>query len=256
MGIQYVSLLFYFLVLTKANNTCQLSCKQLYDCVGNKCVHKDLFPEWRALDIIGLLLFLISCILANVAGLGGGPFFMPICLLIFQFDLNHTVAISSAAIFGTQLIRFLISYWERHPKVNRPAIDYTIAALFSPSTILGTIFGALLNQWVPDWLTLILVVLLMTFNFYLILKKGVKLFINEGKIKKLAESAKKEQERKEIELKVGTDLQKTETERESMIKIEERLNPNLKALGIILKKDARPFPIEKVIVFFFLLINF
>lgn len=254
MEIKYVVFLFCLLALTQATETCQPSCKQLYDCVGNKCVHKNLFPEWRTLDIIGLLLFLVSCILANVAGLGGGPFFMPICLLIFQFDLNHTVAISSAAIFGTQLIRFCISYWERHPKGNRPAIDYTIAALFSPSTILGTIFGTLLNQWVPDWLTLILVVLLMMFNFYLILKKGVKLFINERKIRKIAESTKKEEEKREIELKVGTDLQKTETERESMIKIEEQLSPNLIALGKILKKDARPFPIEKVIIIFLFLI--
>lgn len=250
MEIKYVLLLISLLALAQANETCKISCKQLYDCVDNKCVHKNLFPEWRTLDIIGLLLFLVSCILANVAGLGGGPFFMPICLLIFQFDLNHTVAISSAAIFGTQLIRFLISYWERHPKANRPVIDYTIAALFSPSTILGTIFGALLNQWVPDWLTLILVVLLMSFNFYLILKKGVKLFLKEGKMRKVAESAKQELEKMEIDLKVESDIQKKETERESMIKIEEEANTISKALEKRLKRDARPFPIEKVIFSF------
>ena len=105
MTFRYLFFAFLLLYQTSAiESACNPSCKQLWDCAAPNCIHKELFPEWRALDIAGMLLVLISCIFANVAGIGGGPFFMPIGLLIFQFELSQAVAVPSSSCFFSHYI--------------------------------------------------------------------------------------------------------------------------------------------------------
>lgn len=50
---------------------------------------------------------------------------------------------------------------ERHPHADRPLIDYFVASVLEPSTLLGTVAGVLLNRIFPNWLITILLVLLL-----------------------------------------------------------------------------------------------
>lgn len=191
MSNKLLVLCLFFSFATYVHMKCEAPCMQLWDCVDKTCIHKDLFPDWRTLDIIGMVLILIACVLANVAGIGGGSVFMPILLIIFQYNTNDAVPMSSCVTCGVQLCRLIISYWERHPKANRPAIDYALAGVFTPSIVLGTSFGVLLNQVISNVVCLILIIVVMFVNIYSTMGKAVKIYKKERKERKENEEMKK-----------------------------------------------------------------
>jgi uncharacterized membrane protein YfcA len=145
-------------------------------------MHKKLSPidykEW-----IGFFVTLISAMLANVAGIGGGPFYLPIGLLLFHFDAHEAIPISETIIFGSLILRMIITRKERHPFKNRPLVHYEVATMFSPSLLLGTIFGVMINRVLPSWLILILVACVMSLNFYKTSKKACQLWSDEKRHK-------------------------------------------------------------------------
>jgi len=129
----------------------------------------------NAVEGVGFVLILIACILANVVGIGGGPFFLPIGIILFSFDSHEAIPLSDSIIAGVLLFRYLISINERHFKKDKPLIDYELAALFSPSILMGSIFGVLMNRVLPSWIILIFVVILMFTNFVKSFTKGMKM---------------------------------------------------------------------------------
>jgi hypothetical protein len=49
-------------------------------------------------------------------------------------------------IFGLALAAYTVNIWKRHPKAtHRPLIDYDVALMLEPMTLLGTVVGVLLN---------------------------------------------------------------------------------------------------------------
>jgi len=65
--------------------------------------------------------------------------------------------------------------------MHKPIIDYEIAAMFTPSVFLGTIFGVLLNILLPKQIISLIFVLLQLYLFKSTLKNGIKLYKEEIK---------------------------------------------------------------------------
>ena len=132
----------------------------LYICLSNLCTHKSFFP-FSSLDLLTLFLVFIASIITTVAGVGGGLFFFPILLGVSNFYPTPAVAISLSIVMMLMIVRFLMSYKERNPHSDRPLINYDISVILCPSSIVGTIFGVLLNRTSPNWILLILILVSM-----------------------------------------------------------------------------------------------
>lgn len=55
-----------------------------------------------------------------------------------------------------------------------PIIDYAVSAAMEPMTLVGTVFGVMLNKTLPNWLILVLLMLLLAATTYKTAMKGVK----------------------------------------------------------------------------------
>eukprot|EP01094_Clydonella_sp_ATCC50884_P002093 TRINITY_DN11604_c0_g1_i1.p1 TRINITY_DN11604_c0_g1~~TRINITY_DN11604_c0_g1_i1.p1 ORF type:complete len:486 (+),score=139.06 TRINITY_DN11604_c0_g1_i1:122-1579(+) len=123
---------------------------------------RPLFPM-DTNDIVGSVLCLPIAMLAAGAGLGGGPLFIPLLIVVVEFSVGFAIPLSKAMIFGVSIAQFLINVSKR--SVTRPnthtLIDYDIALLVEPMTLLGTTWGVFLNIIFPDWMTLISISLLL-----------------------------------------------------------------------------------------------
>lgn len=60
---------------------------------------------------------------------------------------------------------------------NRPLIDFGLVGLMEPTTLIGTVFGVMLNHIFPNWLILVLLVTLLSFITYKTILKGNKVGI-------------------------------------------------------------------------------
>ena len=73
----------------------------------------------------GLVLVLGS--LAAGAGIGGGGLFVPIYMALLGAGPKGAVPLSKATILGGAIGNFMSIAWMRHPKADRPMIDYEAA---------------------------------------------------------------------------------------------------------------------------------
>lgn len=53
-----------------------------------------------------------------------------------------------------------------------PIIDYTVAAIMEPTTLIGAILGVMMNHIFPNWLILVLLISLLSFITYKTFLKG------------------------------------------------------------------------------------
>jgi uncharacterized membrane protein YfcA len=77
--------------------------------------------------------------------LGGGGIYVPILILIGGFDHQLSIAISKAIIFGGSITNFFFFSIRKHPKENRPLIDYDVSMLIEPIVLAGSVIGVFLN---------------------------------------------------------------------------------------------------------------
>jgi len=106
------------------------------------CVHKKIFPI-TAKEIIGTFVFAFVMLLSTVAGIGGGGMAIPIAMYFFNLSMKPAIAISSFSIMVTTLSRWLFNLKEMHPeKPTMVCLDYGMASVMMPLTILGSMSGA------------------------------------------------------------------------------------------------------------------
>jgi uncharacterized membrane protein YfcA len=122
-----------------------------------------LFPiygkEW-----VGTFVFSIIMLLSNVAGIGGGGIAIPLAMYFFNLSMKPAIAISSFSIACATLTRFLYNFGERHPdKPNCTVIDYGMAAVMMPLTLIGSLIGAYIYKSFPDLILLIVLTVLLFF---------------------------------------------------------------------------------------------
>merc|ERR1719446_332468 len=71
----------------------------------------------------------------------------------------------------------------RHPdpSKNKPLIDYEASTFMQSGELLGVVFGVLLNLILPEILIIVFLALLLSFNAYNTLQKGVSKYKDESR---------------------------------------------------------------------------
>jgi len=166
----------------------------LCDTSTHQCAHKPLTDfTWR--DGLTFVLVFIIAGLSNAGGVGGGFLFVPVLVLATGYRARTAAAISQALVTGASGANTFYGLIRRHPKRERPRIDYGVVIHFIPSVLCGTSIGVLLNELFPNFFTLFALSALVLYVFYVSLKKGIHLWKQERK--EAAEAKKKDEANKE-----------------------------------------------------------
>merc|ERR1711988_775219 len=89
--------------------------------------------------------------IAAGGGIGGGGVLVPILILVMGFTIKAAIPLSSVTILGGSVFHICRNVLRRHPKADRPLIDWTFISLMQPMLISGAVLGSFLNKMVPDW---------------------------------------------------------------------------------------------------------
>ena len=154
--------------------------------------------------MITTVLILVLGSLAAGAGIGGGGLFVPIYMVLLGAGPKGAVPLSKATILGGAIGNFISIGPARHPKARRPMIDYESSTLMQSGELLGVVFGVLLNNLLPAICIVVFLVLILSYNSFKTIKKGIAVRKKETaafeKEKKAAEEkAKAEAGDKEVE---------------------------------------------------------
>jgi uncharacterized membrane protein YfcA len=149
--------------------------------------HKPLFPM-NIYDEVGFFLMGSMTAIAAGGGIGGGGVLVPILILVMGFTIKAAIPLSSATILGGSIFHICRNIWRRHPKADRPLIDWNFIALMQPMLISGAVVGSFLNKMVPDWVLAILLFVILIFTAQRTYNNGMKKWRKEHEEITLRES--------------------------------------------------------------------
>ena len=112
------------------------------------CAHKPLRPVLKQ-EIFPTIFLPLLLGIASVAGVGGGMVVVPITMGLFAFSTKEAIAISTAIVFETAIIRFVFfSAWTKHPESpNKTEIDYNTVRVVYPLFLVGSFASFLIGSW-------------------------------------------------------------------------------------------------------------
>eukprot|EP01104_Vermistella_antarctica_P014327 TRINITY_DN4483_c0_g1_i1.p1 TRINITY_DN4483_c0_g1~~TRINITY_DN4483_c0_g1_i1.p1 ORF type:complete len:465 (+),score=98.73 TRINITY_DN4483_c0_g1_i1:207-1601(+) len=112
-------------------------------------------------------------------GIGGGAFYIAVYILLMGLDPHLAIPLSKATVFGAALGGYIVNYSRRHPQANRPMIDYGVALLMEPMTLLGTRLGVFLNVTMPAYVIIVSLIALLSITAYRTIRTGLKTYRRE-----------------------------------------------------------------------------
>ena len=137
--------------------------------------HAPLFPLTTS-DYYGFFFAILGLMVAAGGGIGGGGILVPIYLLVFGFSPKYAIPLSNITVFGGACANVLLNASKRHPRADRPLVDWDLILVIEPPTIAGALLGAFLNKILPELLLTFLLVVLLSFTAYATLDKALKLY--------------------------------------------------------------------------------
>lgn len=159
-----------------------------------ECEVGSVASTFSSETLVSLLITILVCAIAVVAGLGGGGILVPTYAALIEMPLIASVGLSQAAICGQSTLNMLYQIPKtvptNSPMESRPLINYQYLAILLPLSFIGTLLGSLGGKVVPDWLRLALLFLLLTSVLHRVIEKARKQY-NEDKADRLDESNKK-----------------------------------------------------------------
>ncbi|KAJ6229875.1 protein yippee-like [Anaeramoeba flamelloides] len=184
------------------------------------CITKPLFEPFMWRDILATVLIFISAVIASGAGLGGGAIFVGVYLLILGFSTRAAVPVSQFTILGGSISVFVMNFKRRHPIDDRPLIDWNVIMVMIPLVFGGTVMGVFGNIFLPDWVIVTIMFLILIYTGTRTTLKGVILWKKEKReFQESKEKPKKPTESSDLE-EDGNSLinkeneEKTDTESE------------------------------------------
>jgi len=128
----------------------------------------DTSPVSLACTVISVWLL---CAISVGGGIGGGALYLPIFLLLTR-DAHLAVPLGKITTNGVAWSAFIFNVSQRHPQHRGPLIDYDVALILEPMTLLGTIMGVILNLYATTTEILVLLVVVLSPTAYQTLSKG------------------------------------------------------------------------------------
>ncbi len=123
-------------------------------CDANLCRHKDSWPlvpqEWFGVFWVAFWVFVNTA-----TGCNGGGSLVNFTCSIFGFGGKDAIRISNSSIGVASIVMYLFVFWKKHPtkkdcegKPTGLMVDYNIAMVVTPMTIIGVAVGPIfLNVW-------------------------------------------------------------------------------------------------------------
>ncbi|KAI9911774.1 hypothetical protein PsorP6_008753 [Peronosclerospora sorghi] len=146
------------------------------------CIEKDLFDPFTWKDVVATFIAFVSAALGSGCGVGGGGLLVPLYISLYGLSPKHAIPLSKATIFGNAVSAYLFNFNRKHPvNAKLPLISYQVAGIMEPMTLVGTVFGVMMNRTFPDWLILILLVSLLSYTAYKTARKGNEVHEKESK---------------------------------------------------------------------------
>jgi len=87
--------------------------------------------------------------------------------------------LSKATILGGAMGNFITLGRMRHPKAERPLIDYEASTFMQSGELLGVVFGVLLNKLLPSVVIILFLIAILGFNAFKTIKKAIELRAKE-----------------------------------------------------------------------------
>merc|ERR1712012_921232 len=144
------------------------------------CRHKHLFEGSAGVDVgAGILFFIISG-LALSAGIGGGGLYVPLLMVVLDFNVRQATAVSQACLSGGAATALIYNLRQRHPSGLKPMIDYDLVLLMGPCLLAGALLGSALNALAPGWVVLVLLMVILTYSAYKALAKAIETWRKEA----------------------------------------------------------------------------
>lgn len=119
-----------------------------------------------------VIITFLTITMSAPAGTGGGGVLVPMYIIVGQFSPHGAIPLSKATIFGGAIANNFFNIRRRHPRADRPVIDYHTVVLLEPILLLGTVIGVFTNALSPGWLITIMLVGTLTFVTYRTYQKG------------------------------------------------------------------------------------
>ncbi|KAG8463396.1 hypothetical protein KFE25_004907 [Diacronema lutheri] len=173
---------------------CTTTCEECaWDCDRPVCLNKcyrrfrphgrkrTLFPFHEA-DMLCTLAIFVAVIMASAAGIGGGAVLVPMFTMIGGFTEHEAIPLSIATIFGGSTFSVLFNFaWMPHPlRPHRHVIAYDAAVILMPMTLAGVSVGVYLNKVFPNWLIMVLLVLLCIYTGRRTLTQALRAYSKES----------------------------------------------------------------------------
>lgn len=148
--------------------------------------HKPLFPLNMRQDGATIALAVLGLMIAASGGIGGGGILVPLFMLVLGFRPKHAIALSNFTIFGGSIANTVMNVRKRHPRLDKPLIDWDLILIMEPFTIFGAVFGSLLSKVLPNVILTTTLVAILAFMGHRTFGKGVKMWKDESKDAKKA----------------------------------------------------------------------
>lgn len=123
------------------------------------CLHKAFYPI-QILDVVALVITFLCCLVAAMAGIGGGGLVFPTVVMVLNFTPKEAAVISNAAVFGNGLAQSILNNQQQRRRRYLPSgvVSNTILMML-PGLLAGGSATLALERVVPQTLILILALL-------------------------------------------------------------------------------------------------
>lgn len=91
-------------------------------------------------------------VVANTGGVGGAGVQIPILVVFMHMSAKNAVPLGNFSIFLSSFLRYFVNSTRPHPlkKGKGILVDYDLAIIMIPLIIMGSSFGALFNNLLPN----------------------------------------------------------------------------------------------------------
>lgn len=178
-----------------SDSDCDVNKQNDYCNDNHWCEMNKLTKNFDGSTIATIIAIFVGAFIAAGGGLGGGGIFVPVFILLLDFDAKSAAALSQATIAGGSIVNLIMNFREYHPnpdRSHRPLTDFNTILILEPMLLGGTVFGVLLNEILPDPIILVCLILVLTIALYRMIKKGRSQWAEENR-KKAEEKAKQSQ---------------------------------------------------------------
>lgn len=135
------------------------------------------------LSVQSMALVAVVVTISAAGGIGGGGVLVPILMISEEIGPHGAIPMSKLTIFGSAVCQLALNWRKRHKlRPERPLIDFDTTLMLQPPTLLGTVYGVLLNRIFPPWIIAILLLLFLVITTFKTSDKAIRLHAEESEL--------------------------------------------------------------------------